>query len=66
MTRHDVGAHETLRATWMFFDRIHARTDELAARHAHLTTVRKRVQHEQHRGGIVVDYGGVLRVGQIG
>ena len=39
--------------------------DELAARHDHLATARKSVQHEQHCGGIVVDDCRVLRAGQI-
>ena len=42
-----------------------ANLDELAARHDHLATGRKRVQHKQHCGGIVVDDRRVLRAGQI-
>ena len=42
-----------------------ANLDELAARHDHLATVRQRIQHEQHRGGIVIDDRRVLRAGQI-
>ena len=42
-----------------------ANLDELAARHDRLATIRKRVQHEQHGGGIVIDDRRVLRAGQI-
>ena len=38
--------------------------DQLAARHDRLAAARQRVEHEQHRGGIVVDDGRVLGAGQ--
>ena len=38
--------------------------DQLAARHDRLAAFGKRVEHQQHRGGIVVDERGVLRAGQ--
>ena len=53
-TRHDVGHAEGA-----------ADLDQLAARHDRLAALGQRVQRQQHRGGVVVDDGGVLRPGQL-
>ena len=37
--------------------------DELVARDDHFASLRKRIEHEQHRGGAVVDDERVLRAG---
>ena len=52
--RHDVGHAEGA-----------ADLDQLAARDDRLASLRERVEHEQHRGGIVVDDGRVLGAGQL-
>ena len=51
--RHDVGHAERA-----------ADLDQLAARDDRLAPARERVEHEQHRGGVVVDDGRVLGAGQ--
>ena len=52
--RHDVGHAERA-----------ADLDQLAARDDDLAAARQRVEHEQHRGGVVVDDGRVLGAGQL-
>ena len=52
--RHDVGHAEGA-----------ADLDQLAARDRHLAAARQRVEHQQHRGGVVVDDGRGLGAGQL-